>query len=496
MARTLAAGMAHLEGVLVLKGLPGSTTGSISLAWLVWLLSTCIGCAFFAQVLFKGEDKTVFMPGPLSNGHHQLAESCDSCHTDAFGGGPVLQESCESCHGDVRKKPFDSHPKAKFSDPRNADMLADLNATQCVTCHQEHKAEITLVNGVTQPEDFCYQCHESIAEDRPSHEGMGFETCANSGCHNFHDNRALYTDFLVKHLDQPAVLEAAGLPEREFADVLDMLIEYPRDQFPVETLALSDADAPDDKQQDATVMAQWQASGHAEQGVNCTACHTQLTSEGEADAEATDITAHWTDDPVAENCASCHDIEVEAFGKGKHGMRLAAGLSPMTVGAARLPMHEDAAHQELTCNSCHAAHDYDVVSAAVEACVGCHADDHTVAYRNSKHYALWLAETEGNGKPGTGVSCASCHMPRISQDVDDYNSRIVVDHNQSANLAPNSKMIRGACLECHGLGFSIDSLMDDQLVQDNFQGLPTTRNDSLPMARELMESHEKRKNGQ
>ena len=243
-------------------------------------------------------------------------------------------------------------------------------------------------------------------------------------------------------------------------------------------------------------MAQWAASGHAEQGANCTACHTQLDSKGEPDAEATEATAHWTDEPVAENCASCHDIEVEAFGKGKHGMRLAAGLSPMTVEAARLPMHEDAAHQELTCNSCHAAHDYDVVSAAVEACVGCHADDHTVAYRNSLHYALWLAETEGNGKPGTGVSCASCHMPRISQDVDDYNSRIVVDHNQSANLAPNSKMIRGACLECHGLGFSIDALMDDQLIQNNFQGLPTTRNDSLPMARELMESHEKRKNGQ
>lgn len=476
--------------------MPDKSAGSISLAWLTWIFGTCLGCAFFAHVLVKGEDKTVFMPGPLSNGHHQLAESCDSCHSDAFGGGPVLQESCESCHGDSRKKPFDSHPKAKFSDPRNADLLSDINATQCVTCHQEHKAEITLVNGLTQPEDFCFQCHESIAEDRPSHEGMGFETCASAGCHNFHDNRALYTDFLVKHLDQQDLLESALIPDREFAAVLDMLIDYPRDQFPVEALSSTDADAPEEKQSSAAIMTQWEASGHADQGVNCSACHTHVVTEDEPGTDAAESTAAWTDHPGAQGCSSCHGIEVEAFGQGKHGMRLAAGLSPMTVAAARLPMHEEASHKELTCNSCHVAHDYDVVSASVEACVGCHADDHTVAYQNSKHYALWLAETEGDGEPGSGVSCATCHMPRVSRDVDDYNSRIVVDHNQSANLAPNSKMIRGACLECHGLGFSINALADDVLIQNNFQGLPSVRIDSLPMARELMESHERRKNGQ
>ena len=32
---------------------------------------------------------------------------------------------------------------------------------------------------------------------------MGFETCASAGCHNFHDNRALYEDFLIKHANTP-----------------------------------------------------------------------------------------------------------------------------------------------------------------------------------------------------------------------------------------------------------------------------------------------------
>jgi formate-dependent nitrite reductase cytochrome c552 subunit len=182
-------------------------------------------------------------------------------------------------------------------------------------------------------------------------------------------------------------------------------------------------------------------------------------------------------------CASCHAVEVERFGDGKHGMRLALGLSPMQPVDARLPMKQDAAHRDLTCNSCHGAHRYDTQSAAVEACLQCHDDRHSIAYEGTAHHDLWRAEQSGELAPGSGVSCATCHMPRIDVDVSDWMSRKVVEHNQSATLSPNSKMIRPACLHCHGLGFAIDALADEGLIERNFDAHPTVTVDSVALAR-------------
>lgn len=459
--------------------------------WLVWGLATVIGCGALSYVLLKADNKTLFMPGELSDGHHQLADSCDSCHTDSFGGGEVVLSSCIGCHGDERKKPFDSHPKAKFNDPRNADLLATIDATNCITCHTEHKPEFTLADGLTRPKDLCFHCHENIAEERPSHDGMEFETCASSGCHNFHDNRALYTEFLIKNADAPHYLENPHVPEKDFASSIEMLLAYPRDNYPTTALTLAQADAPVAHQEDRTILSDWSASGHAAQGANCSACHSE-TLVSESTTENSD-TAEWIAVPSMETCASCHNMEVDTFFKGKHGMRLNAGLSPMKPSMARRPMHEDAAHSELTCNSCHQAHTYDVVTASVDSCLGCHADDHSIAYQQSSHYALWLAEVSGQGEPGSGVSCATCHMPRTNMDVDDYNSRIVVNHNQSATLSPNSKMLRPTCMECHGLEFSINALADQALIDNNFNAQPGVQIDSVVMARELQRAHEAKK---
>ncbi len=200
--------------------------------WLIWLILSGI----LAMVLYLNlsgnpgtSDQTIFMPGPLTDGHHQLADNCGVCHSDPLGGEEVLQESCVNCHGDDRKKPMDSHPVTKFKDPRNADTLKNIDAVHCITCHTEHKPEITLDNGFTQPADVCFHCHKDIGEERISHKDMPMDTCKTAGCHNFHNNRALYTDFLVKHLHKPDLREKRVLPKREFADVLDEIIEYPRD---------------------------------------------------------------------------------------------------------------------------------------------------------------------------------------------------------------------------------------------------------------------------
>ena len=145
-------------------------------------------------------------------------------------------------------------------------------------------------------------------------------------------------------------------------------------------------------------------------------------------------------------------------------------------------MKADAAHETLTCHSCHAAHRYDAKQAAVDACMTCHDDTHTLAYEGSPHHALWKRELSGELPDGSGVSCATCHMPRIEFDVNDWLTRVMVDHNQSANLSPNSKMIRSSCMQCHGLEFSIDALADQTLIDNNFRGSPSLHIDTMDLA--------------
>jgi len=453
--------------------------------WLIWLIVSLGTAGALGFTIFEGRDKTLFMPGALSAGHHQLAEDCGSCHSDAFGGGEVLQQGCVDCHGDARVKPFDSHPRSKFTDPRNADRLAKIDALQCITCHTEHTPEITRKNGVTQPLDVCFHCHADVGKERPSHDGMAFDSCTNAGCHNFHNNRALYTDFLVKHMDEPALKERPKVPAREFATVLDEIIEYPRDHYPVQALKLNDRDSPPDISPDPQIERDWAETAHAAAGVNCSACHQIRNAKG--------MLGSWVDNPGVEGCKTCHTHEVARFTQGKHGMRLAVGLPPMRPAMAMMPMHDDAAHKELDCSSCHAGHRFDTPYAAVDACLSCHADQHSLAYQGSPHHDLWNAEKRGEGKPGSGVSCATCHMPRIDFDVSDWLSRKLVDHNQSATLSPNSKMIRPACLHCHGLGFSIDALADQKLIDNNFVGGPSVHVESIDLARADQERYLKEK---
>ena len=103
---------------------------------------------------------------------------------------------------------------------------------------------------------------------------------------------------------------------------------------------------------------------------------------------------------------------------------------------------------------------------AAEACMQCHDDDHTNNFSASPHFALWNAELNGKAPAGTGVSCATCHLPRETRTDSTSGTKVeVVQHNQNANLHPNEKMYRGVCMNCHGLGFTIDSLADRKLIE-------------------------------
>lgn len=265
-----------------------------------------------------GGMRSRFLPGATTHGHYQIELACNACHTDSFGGKDALQEACMSCHGAELKEARDSHPRSKFTDPRNAERAVKLEAALCVTCHVEHRPEITHTAGVTLPEDFCVVCHRDIGEERPSHQGLGFETCASAGCHNFHDNRALYEDFLAKHVNEPALSVKPVLPARNFRTVLEDVPDYPHDRFPVKELSAAKVDAPAQWNSNAAVTKDWLETAHAKAGVNCSGCHT-VSGKPE-----------WIERPTQAVCATCHKAEVNGFMAGKHGMRLAQKLPAMT----------------------------------------------------------------------------------------------------------------------------------------------------------------------
>jgi predicted CXXCH cytochrome family protein len=387
----------------------------------------------------RGAAKLRHMPGPMSDGHYQLEARCDLCHTP-FGG--VKNEACRACHGAALAAADDSHPEAKFRDPRAAEQIERLDARACATCHEEHIAERTRRTGVTIAAGFCASCHTDIAAERPDHAGVTTTSCADAGCHNYHDNRALNEDFLVKHLGDPATVAGATI------------------LFRTHTAARPDAslDAPAELE-DTAVRSAWSGSAHAGAGVTCRRCH--LGSSGE-----------WQRRPGTSACRTCHVPEGRGLDAGKHGMRRAADLAAMTPAAARRRMRGDAPDRDLGCGTCHDVHDVDVRAAAVKACLRCHDDEHSQAYEQSPHYALWQRELAGLAPLGSGVSCATCHLPRARED-SGAKTTVAAEHDQNANLRPTSKMIRSVCLACHGAGYAIDALADRALVARNFAGSPT-----------------------
>jgi hypothetical protein len=253
-------------------------------------------------------------------------------------------------------------------------------------------------------------------------------------------------------------------------------------------LTAANSDAPANVKLDQTQLKQWQDTAHAAANINCTDCHNvkdKVTGK-----------VVWQDKPGYESCKTCHDDQVHGFLSSRHGMRLAQGMSPMTPGMARLPMLASAADKQMTCNTCHAAHSFDTTFAATNACMQCHADKHTLAFKGTAHEQTWLDEQANIAPKGSGVSCATCHLPRVQQKIEGQ-LQVTVMHNQNDYLRPNEKMIRPVCLQCHGLSFAIDALADRTLIDNNFNDKPSKAHftpSSFDLIKQKMELENKEKN--
>jgi len=428
---------------------------------ILWLLITSATAYWCINLFYFKEDKSALLPGETTHGHHQIELECAVCHTEeaqknVFTSSGVPSSACSACHGESLSHFSDSHPVIKFKNPENAIYTELLNVRDCITCHREHNQKITGEMSVTVPKDYCAHCHEDVLKTYPSHQGLAFDSCATAGCHNYHDNMALAPSYLLKHYGEDDFLEERHILT---TNIKERLIE---DGFkPRAPLSEGETNEGTSVKVGANDLAKikkdWHHSAHATAGVNCKDCH-----------QPTD-TPKWIEKPKAQQCATCHTHEFHDYKQGKHGMRLAHDkLDPMTPAKARIPMHEAAGHKALDCNACHQSHKHDTKFAAYDACIQCHNDTHTQNYQKSKHFKLWKNEQSGHAEAGTGVSCATCHMPKIKR-----NTNVIVNHDQTANLRPNEKMIREVCTDCHGLQFAMNAITDPELVKQNFSKSPT-----------------------
>ena len=207
----------------------------------------------------------------------------------------ALNRSCLASHEDELKAADDSHPRKTFRNPRMAAYWEKLDARLCTTCHVEHRPEITKVGAVTVAMDFCMACHAEGEQDvrtrQPSHAGLTFDSCALSGCHNYHDNRALYEDFLVKHSHKAwlALTPMHALAARARTASVESAAT------PLEP---GDAVAPASALAGPAVLEDWAGSGHAAAGINCGACHAPAARDASLEA----IEADWVDAPEMSVC--------------------------------------------------------------------------------------------------------------------------------------------------------------------------------------------------
>jgi len=432
--------------------------------WGLWLGVVGAVAGYFLWALLGSEEKSVYLIGEATYGHYQIEMACETCHSSPFGGKEILQDACENCHAADLEMAHDSHPRKKFTDPRNADRLEIIDARYCVSCHTEHQHEQTREMGVTLPDDYCFHCHVDIGEDRESHKDLPFDSCASAGCHNFHDNRALYENFLVENANQPWLLAIAQLPRPNAAE---KKVAEDAQALSLENAAFSQAG-----EVDPEILHDWSASSHAEAGVNCTGCHA-------------DEQENWVAKPGLDQCGACHTNEVQTFTEGKHGMRLSTvlskPLSPISPSDSHMEFTEKGQQLHQNCNSCHQSHQFDRVSAAVDSCLNCHADEHSLAFLASPHGQRWEANKDSANVAAEQVSCATCHLPRMVKGKGEKQI-VSINHNQNFNLRPNEKMIRGVCMNCHGLGFAIDSLADEALIKNNFNGKPGVEIESIHWA--------------
>ena len=216
------------------------------------------------------------------------------------------------------------------------------------------------------------------------------------------------------------------------------------------------------------IERQWQKSAHALADVNCSSCHQQEETQA------------FIAKPTSESCRSCHENSVDTFLLGKHGIRTLEGLSPLTPAMAHLPMKDSSLDKQMNCNTCHNVHTVNTYQAAVDSCLTCHNDNHSLNYKNSPHAQIFRDIGTLPRPNAEAVTCATCHLPReVSGD------EVLVNHNNTYTLKPRDRMVKEVCMNCHGVEHAYNSIFDDEQVEANFVRPPDLKLQTIQMVRDL-----------
>lgn len=182
------------------------------------------------------------------------------------------------------------------------------------------------------------------------------------------------------------------------------------------------------------IVTDWELSTHSTNGVDCAMCHG---------------TGHSAEDDVAlagvatpEVCGTCHPIQVEQFGGGKHALAWASmnampttHFLPMALtegmkgcgGCHRIGLKTEEDIRTIkaeggmfglsSCDVCHTRHLFSVREAREpQACQTCHMGiDHPQweMYSSSKHGVRHLLKQNGTlPEQAQAPTCQTCHMPK------------------------------------------------------------------------------------
>jgi hydroxylamine dehydrogenase len=187
------------------------------------------------------------------------------------------------------------------------------------------------------------------------------------------------------------------------------------------------------------IVTDWQLSRHSENDVDCSVCH------GDGHFSAADV--EKVEIPTPETCRTCHETQVEQFGKGKHAMGWASlkamptfHMQPMALtegmkgcgSCHKIGLKSDEEIKQLkeegqkfgvaSCDACHTRHTFSVKEAQQpQACQTCHMGfDHPQweMYSGSKHGVRYLLKQNGTLPEGTSApTCQTCHMQEGNHEV-------------------------------------------------------------------------------
>jgi hydroxylamine dehydrogenase len=187
------------------------------------------------------------------------------------------------------------------------------------------------------------------------------------------------------------------------------------------------------------IVADWQASKHAANGIECSNCH------GDKHKSASTVSQALI--PTQETCAQCHEQQVAQFKKGKHSVAWAAMKAMPTAhfqpvalmdgmkgcgGCHKIGMKTEAEIKELKktgpgfgtagCDACHTRHTFSSLEAKQpQACQTCHDGfDHPqwTMYAGSKHGVRYLLKQNKTlPETASAPTCQTCHMSEGNHEV-------------------------------------------------------------------------------